>query len=410
MLHYDSGIRHRDLDRRFKMPLTGIKVVDLTRFLAGPFCTALLGDMGAEVIKIETPGKGDAARNQGVIKDGLSWYFASINRNKKSITLNLRSTEGKEILAKLIRQGDVVVENFRPDVMAKMGFDYPRLKEMKPGIIYCGISGFGADGPHAHRPAFDFIAQAMSGLMSVNGFDGDRPLRVASPISDLIAGLYSAFGIVSALARRTQTGQGEEVRTSLVDGLISFLGYLSANYFASGQLPKRTGNNHPILAPYGLFQAADGDVAIAPSGEDIYKRLLTALNLTHLNDDPDWSTNDRRVAKRSEINAVLEEKIRQKPKAHWVEKLNEAGVPSGTIQDLGEVFEDPQVLHQKMVTEIEHPGHGKVKMTGFPVKLRNNPCRVNLPAPGLGEHTEKVLAELGIGESELEVLKKKGVI
>jgi len=370
----------------------------------------LLGDMGADVIKIETPGKGDAARSQGVIKNGLSWYYASINRNKRSLTLNLRSEEGKEILTKLIRKSDVIVENFRPGVMAKMGFDYPRLKEIKPEIIYCGISGFGADGPTAHRPAFDFIAQAMSGLMSLNGRDGEEPLRVASPISDLVAGLYGAFGIVSALVRKSQTGQGEEVRTSLVDGLVSFMGYMSANYLASGQLPKRTGNDHPILAPYGLFRAADGDVAIAPSSEEVYQRFLSVLDLTHLNNDPELATNELRMAHRSKVNALVEEKIRVKPKAYWIEKLNKAGVPAGTVQNLKDVFQDPQVLHQQMVTEMEHPGHGKVKMTGFPIKMSNNPCRISRPAPKLGEHTEEVLADLGLGGSEIKELSNKGVI
>jgi len=392
------------------MPLSGIKVVDLTRMLAGPFCTMLLGDMGAEIIKIETPGKGDSTRAQGVLKDGLSWYFAAFNRNKKSITLNLHSKEGKDILTRLIRQSDVVVENFRPTVMAKMGFDYLRLKEIKPEIIYCGISGFGADGPHAHRPAFDFIAQAMSGLMSLNGREGEAPLRMAPPISDLVAGLYGAFGIVAALVRRAQTGEGEEVRTSLVDGLISFMGYMSPNYLASGELPKRTGNDHPMLAPYGLFRAADGEVAIAPSSEETYQRFLTALGLTHLNDDPELATNDARMRNRARVNALVEEKIRVKPKAYWIERLNKAGVPTGTIQDLQEVFEDPQVLHQEMVTEVEHPGYGKVKMTGFPVKMCNNPCSVTLPAPKLGEHTKKVLVQLGIGESQLKKLRAEGVI
>ena len=392
------------------MPLSGIKVVDLTRMLSGPFCTMLLGDMGAEIIKIETPGKGDATRAQGVIKDGLSWYFAAFNRNKKSITLNLRSKEGQDILTRLIRQSDVVVENFRPTVMAKMGFDYPRLKEIKPEIIYCGISGFGADGPHAHRPAFDFIAQAMSGLMSLNGREGEAPLRMAPPISDLVAGLYGAFGIAAALVRRAQTGEGEEVRTSLLDGLISFMGYMSANYFASGELPNRTGNDHPMLAPYGLFRAADGEVAIAPSSEETYQRFLTALDLTHLNDDSELATNDLRMSNRAKVNALVEEKIRVKPKAYWIERLNKAGVPTGTIQDLKGVFEDPQVLHQEMVTEVEHPGYGKVKMTGFPVKMCNNPCRVSLPAPKLGEHTKKVLIQLGIGESQLKKLRAEGVI
>jgi len=250
----------------------------------------------------------------------------------------------------------------------------------------------------------------MSGLMSLNGKEGETPLRMAPPISDLVAGLYGAFGIVAALVRRAQTGEGEEVRTSLVDGLISFMGYMSPNYLASGELPKRTGNDHPMLAPYGLFRAADGEVAIAPSSEEIYQRFLTALDLTHLNDDSELATNDARMRNRARVNALVEEKISVKPKAYWIERLNKAGVPTGTIQDLQEVFEDPQVLHQEMVTEVEHPGYGKVKMTGFPVKMCNNPCSVTLPAPKLGEHTKKVLVQLGIGESQLKKLRAEGVI
>jgi len=246
--------------------------------------------------------------------------------------------------------------------------------------------------------------------MSLNGQEGDEPLRTGPPLSDLVAGLYGAFGIVSALLKRAQTGLGDEVRTSLVDGLISFMAYMSANYFASGQLPARTGNDHPILAPYGLFQASDGEVAIAPSSEDAYQKLLTALGLTHLNDDPDLSSNDLRMANRTKINTLVEEKIKVKPKAYWIQKLNQTGVPAGTVQNLKEVFQDPQVLHQEMVTEIEHPGHGMVKMTGLPIKLSNSPGRISLPAPRLGEHTEEVLAEYGISGSELNGLRATGTI
>lgn len=392
------------------MPLTGIKVVDLTWILAGPFCTMLLGDMGAEIIKIESPGRGDPLRGQGVIKDGLSWYFAQFNRNKKSLTLNLRSSEGKRILADLIRRSDVVVENFRPGVMVEMGFDYPRLKELKSDIIYCGITGFGAGGPYRDRPAFDFIAQAMSGLMSLNAHEGEAPLRVSIPISDLVAGLYGAFGISAALAHRARTGEGQEVQTSLVNGLISFFSYLSANFFASGNLPIRTGNDHPIVAPYGLFRASDGYVAIAPSHEQIYERLLVALNLLHLKDDPDLATNERRMANREKINGIVQEKIETYSRAYWIKKLNEAGVPCGPIQDLREVFQDPQILHQQMLLEVDHPGHGVVKMTGFPAKLSKSPCRVRLPAPKLGEHTEEILSEVGLGKEDISPLRERGVV
>ncbi|MGQ9652924.1 MAG: CaiB/BaiF CoA transferase family protein [Thermodesulfobacteriota bacterium] len=392
------------------MPLSGIRVVDLTRIIAGPFCTLLLADMGAEVIKIEPPGQGDPLRGQGVIVDGLSWYYASFNRNKKSLTLNLRSQEGKEILAELVRRSDVVVENFRPGVMAEMGFDYERLRGLRPDIIYCGITGFGKDGPYKDRPAFDFIAQAMSGLMSLNGREGEEPLRVSLPISDLVAGMYAAFGIVVALLHRERTGEGQEVQTSLVDGLISLFSYMSANFLASGRLPERTGNDHPIVAPYGLFRASDGDVAIAPSNDQIYDRLLDALDLTHLKDDPDFATNDQRVKNRKKINALVQEKIKERTREYWIQHLNRAGVPCGNIQDLREVFQDPQVLHQEMVMEVEQPGHGVIRMTGFPVKMRNSPCRLRLPAPRLGEHTEEILAEMGFNEEAMISFKEKGVV
>lgn len=392
------------------MPLSGIKVVDLARILAGPFCTMILGDMGAEVIKIEPPGEGDPLREQGAIKDGLSYYYASFNRNKKSITLDLYSEEGKEILASLIRQSDVVVDNFRPGVMGKMGFSYKRLQELKPDVVYCGITGFGATGPYKDRPAFDFIIQAMSGFMSLNNKEGAEPMRVAPPISDLIAGLYGAFGIVAALYNRVQTGKGQEVQTSLLDGMISMLGFMGTNFFATDKLPVRTGNDHPIVAPYGLFKAKDGNLAIAPSNEQVYQKFLVALGLTHLNDDPDFATNDQRMINRERINAIVQEKIGSQTQEHWVEFLNRAGVPCGIIMNLKEVFQDPQVLHQEMVLEVEHPGHGKVRMTGFPVKLASTPCRLRLPAPRLGEHTEEILRGLGINQDRIEELRKKGVI
>ena len=265
------------------------------------------------------------------------------------------------------------------------------------------------DGPYADRPAFDFIAQAMSGLMSVNG-KKDKPLRVSIPISDLVAGLYAAYGIVCALFHRSQTGQGQEVQTCLVDGLISFLSYMAANFLSSGQLPARTGNDHPIVAPYGLFKASDDYLAIAPSNDQIYERLLNALDLNHIKDIPELATNDQRMANRDKINGIIQDKIAHYPRAYWIEHLNREGIPCGPIHDLKDVFQDQQVHNQGMLLDVEQPGYGVIKMTGFPVKLGATPNLLRLPAPKLGEHTEDVLCGLGLSDEEIGALRNKKVI
>ena len=392
------------------MPLSGIRVVDLTRILAGPFCTVLLADMGADVIKIEPPGEGDAIRAQGVIVEGLSWYFAQFNRNKKSVTLDLYADEGKAILARLIERADVLVENYRPGVLARMGFGEARLHTLNPDLVVCGISGYGSIGPYADRPAFDFIAQAMSGFMSVNGRAGEEPMRAAMPISDLVAGLYGAFGVACALlARRGGGARGQRVESSLVNGLISLMAYLSAQYLATGELPPRTGNEHPISAPYGLYQAADGEVAIAPSTDEVVRRFFRALGIESTLDRPEFASYEQRLRHRDAVNALVGERIRERSVDHWIDHLNRAGVPCGRVADLRAVFSDPQVLAQEMVLEVEHPGHGPVRMTGFPVKFGATPCRVRLPAPELGAHTDEVLRELGLG-GEIARLREQHVI
>jgi len=392
------------------VPLSGIRVVDLTRILAGPFCTMLLADMGAEVIKVETPGAGDQLRQQGAIKDGLSWYFAGFNRNKRSVSLNLRSNEGKAVLVRLIETSDVLVENFRPGVLAQMGFDEARLKALKPGLVYCNISGFGTTGPYRDRPSFDFIAQAMSGFMSVTGAGDGPPMRAGPPIADLIAGLYGALGVCAALVKRGHTGAGETVGASLNNGLISLLAFLAANHFATGKESHRTGNDHAIVAPYGMFRTKDGEVALAPSQEQSYQRLLDALALRELRDDPRFAANDLRVRNRAAINAAIEARLTTETTEYWIDKLNAAGVPCGRVMGLAEVFADPQVLDQEMILSQEHPGHGTVKMLGFPVKFAEAPCRLRRPAPELGADTEAVLRELGYGADEITRLRAAGAI
>jgi len=393
------------------MPLSGIKVVDLTRILAGPFCTQLLADLGADVIKVEAPGQGDPVRGQGAIKDGLSWYFAQFNRNKRSITLDLYQDQGKAVLADLLRRADVLVENYRPGVLARMGFSEARLQELNPRLVVASVNGYGSTGPYVDRPAFDFIAQAMSGFMSVTGPPGE-PMRAGPPISDLVAGLYAAFGTVSALlacARGTAVG-GQRLEASLMNGLISMLAYASASYLATGELPERTGNDHPVVYPYGLFHAADGDVAIAPSTPAIVERLMAELGLADRLSDPDFASNAARVANRERLKALVNARIAERTVADWIERLNRAGVPCGRVMNLAEVFSDPQVLAQEMVLEADHPGHGPVRMTGFPVKLSATPARLRRPAPELGEHTDQVLIEAGYDPDRIAALREAGVI
>ena len=373
--------------------LDGIRVIDLTRILSGPFCTQLLADMGAEVIKIE-PAKGDPVRNQGVIVEGMSWYFAQFNRNKKSVVLDLYTDEGKDILWQLLKDADVLAENFRPGVLAKMGFDEARLKAHNPRLIIASVNGYGSTGPYVDRPSFDFIAQAMSGFMSVNGAPDADPMRAAPPMSDLVAGLYCAFGVVCALQARTRTGVGQRVESALTNGLVGMLAYLSAEYLATGQEPTRTGNNHPIVAPYGLFRACDGRVAVAPSHDVMVRRFLGVLGLEPLLEEERFRDNDARMRNRDALNALIDTVTERESVDHWIETINKAGCPCGRVMTLAEVFNDPQIVSQEMVIAYEQPGRGTVRVTGFPMKLSDTPGQVRLPAPELGEHTASVLESL----------------
>jgi len=392
------------------VPLSGIRVVDLTRILAGPFCTGMLADMGADVVKVETPGIGDPLRGQGALRNGLSWYFAGSNRNKRSLSLNLRSEEGGAVLARLIAASDVLVENFRPGVLDQMGFGEARLKALKPDLVYCNISGFGTTGPYRDRPSFDFIAQAMSGFMSVTGMAGGPPLRAGPPIADLVAGLHGALGICAALVKRGRTGQGETVGASLNNGLISLLAFLAANYFATGEEPVRTGNDHAIVSPYGMFRTRDGEVALAPSQEQSYQRLIDALGLAELRADPRFATNDLRVRNRAPVNAAIEAQLVTETTEYWIDTLNAAGVPCGRVMGLAEVFGDPQVIDQQMVLEQDHPGHGAVRMLGFPIKFAEAPCALRRPTPEVGADTDAVLEELGYSAAEIAALRDAGVL
>lgn len=378
-----------------RQPLSGLRIVDLTRVLSGPFATQILGDLGADVIKIEAP-EGDSVRTQGAQVEGMSWYFAGFNRNKRSIVLDLKSPEGKAGLEALIRSADALVENFRPGVLTRLGFSPERLQELRPGLITASISGFGADGPYKDRPAFDFIAQAMSGFMSTNGRAGDPPLRAGPPISDLVAGIYTALGVTAALLGRERHGGHEHVDVSMTSGMVSLLAYLASNYFATGEIPARSGNDHPIAAPYGLFKTRDEPIAVAPNDDVFFGRLMDALGLSHLKTDPDFASNPLRVKNRERLNAAVEGVLVQNTAAHWIDLINGAGIPCGPVHSLAGVFDDPQIKHQQMAIDIPHPGHGPVRVLGFPMKFCEQPCQIRYPAPDLGQHTAEVLAEVGV--------------
>jgi crotonobetainyl-CoA:carnitine CoA-transferase CaiB-like acyl-CoA transferase len=393
------------------LQLEGIRVIDLTRILSGPFCSMFLADMGAEVIKIEDPDGGDPIRSQGgATPDGYSLYFATFNRNKRSITLDLRSDAGKQILRRLIASADVLVDNYRPGVLDRMGFGREALRSIKPDLIVAHVTGFGMDGPYAERPAFDFIAQAMSGFMSVTGTGDGPPLRAGPPISDLVAGAYAAMGVLAALVRRQRTGEGEELSTALTDGMVSMLAFMASNYFATGQLPERTGNDHGLVAPYGLFEASDGQVAIAPSNDAVYFKLLDALGIPELRDHPSFRTPAARFSRRPEINQRINEVTRTRPIEHWMAVLNAAGVPCGRVLNLQQVFDDPQVRHQQMRLTIDHPLHGPMDVLGFPIKFQDAPCRIHRLPPELGADTDGVLGALGYEPDQIARLREAQVI
>ena len=370
--------------------LSGIKVIDLTRVLSGPFCTMLLADMGAEVIKIEPP-KGDNVRNQGDMVDGYSSYFAQFNRNKKSVILDLYLESEKDILKSLLTDADVIVENFKAGVFDKMGFDYDTLKSINPKLISASVNGFGSKGEMSDRPAFDFIAQALSGFMSLNGTEESGPMRAAMPISDLVAGLYCAFGIVCALQSRNKTGKGQKVEASLTSGLISMMAYLSSESFVTGKAPNKSGNNHPILAPYGIFKTSDGEIAVAPASDKFCSIFLECIDLISLLENELYKNNSNRMKNRDNLNEIVNERMISETSDFWIKKLNKAGCPAAKIVSLPEALNSQLIQDNEMVISSNGPEGRQIKMTGFPVKLSDTPSQLYRSPPLLGEHTNEIL-------------------
>ena len=392
-------------------PLKGIRVLDLTRILAGPYAAMILRDLGAEVIKIEQPVVGDEARGIGPFKNDFSLYFMSINRGKKSLTLNLKSQSGKEIFVDLVKQSDVLVENFRPGAMKRLGLDYETLKKHRPSLLYAACSGFGQTGPYAGRGAYDMIIQGMGGIISITGEPDRPPVRVGTSISDLTAALFTAIGILSALRHRDQTGEGQLIDVGMLDCQVAILENALVRYLSTGEVPQPLGRRHPTITPFEAFESADGYVVIAMGNNVLWKKFCDHVNQPELVDDERFCTNALRTEHHDELFPILTEIMRQRSTDQWVTALEEIGVPCGPVNTVDKVATDPQVLAREMIVEVEHEVTGTVGIPGIPIKLSETPGRVDAPAPNLGEHTEEILTGLlGLGSDEVDRLKQQGVV
>jgi len=392
--------------------LEGIRVLDLSRALAGPYCTMMLGDMGAEIIKLEIPGTGDEARHYGPpFQEGESSYFLSVNRNKLSITLNLKDPRGKEIFRELAKKSDVLVENFRPGTMEELGLGYDSLKGLNPKLIYCAITGFGPKGPDSQRPGYDLIAQGMGGIMSVTGPIGGPPYRVGIAQADITAGMFAAYGIMVALFHRERSGQGQKVETSLFQSQIAQLTFQAGRFFATGESPRPQGNQHPLIAPYESFKTKDGHINIAVGNNALWSTFCKVMGLESYEKDPRFDTNPKRVQNRPALVEIIEERTVQFTTEELRKILDGAGIPNGPVWTVGEALTAPQTIALGMVQELEHPRAGRIKVTGIPVNLSSTPGSLRQPPPLLGQHTEEVLSKLlGMDPREIQELRQKGVI
>jgi formyl-CoA transferase len=392
--------------------LDGVRVLDLTRVLAGPYCTMFLGDLGAEVVKVEQPGVGDDTRGWGPpFAGGESAYFLCINRNKKSITIDFKSRDGVALVRRLAERADVLIENFRPGAMDRLGLGEKELRAANPKLIYASLSGFGADGPMSEVPGYDLIVQAWGGLMSITGMPDGEPTKVGVAIIDLVAGLMLGKAIAAALFAREKLGVGQKIDTSLLEAEVAALINAGSNYLIGGKVPGRWGNAHPTIVPYQSFQTADGYLVAGVASEGIWRRFCHAIGKAELADDTRFAKNANRVENRASLIAILAEIFRQCDTESWMKLLQEAEVPCAPIQTIDQVFNAPQVRHREMLVEVDHPTAGSVRMAGIPVKFSATPASVRLPPPLLGQHTEQILATwLGMGADEIARLKEKGIL
>ncbi len=388
-------------------PLEGIRVLDLTRYLAGPFASMLLADYGADVVKVESP-EGREFRPPGARRD--SYFFLSSNRNKRSLSLDIREPAGRRIFERLLPGFDVLIENFRPGVMQRLGLGADRLTARHPGLVYCGISGFGAEGPYRERPGFDQIAQGMSGFMSLTGTAESGPTRAGIAIGDLLGGIFAAHGIQLALLARERTGRGQVVDTSLLEAMVGVLSWGAGMFFESGAVPGPAGQHHPLSSPYGRFRARDGFLNIAAGNEAMWRKLADALGCPAWKDDERFRGPVERLRNRDALTAEIEGALAGADVEPWVARLNDAGVPCGPVLDVGQVFSDPQVLAREMLVELPHPELGTFRTTGLPVKLSRTPGAIRRAPPLHGEHSDEILLQLGLSPDEIESLRRAGVV
>ena len=392
-------------------PLAGIRVIDLTRALSGPFATMILGDLGADVIKVEDTWYGDDTRRWGPPFQGDdAAYFLSINRNKRGLSVNLKTPEGREIAQRLAKSTDILMENFRPGAAARLGLGYEELSGQNPALIYASISGYGQTGPSAELPGYDAVAQAVSGMMSVTGEPGGEPVRSGTSLADVGAGMWAVIGILAALHARHVTGRGQLIDISLLDGQVAWLTYVAGKYFATGVTPGRYGSAHESLAPYQVFPTADDPLMVAVGSDGLWQRFTAATGLDELTDDPRYATNPDRVTNRDTLIPRITKALAARGCAEWTDRLNAAGVPAGPVNTVPAALEQPQVVAREMVVELEHPAAGMLRMLGSPLKLSAQPASIRRPPPVLGQHTDEILAEAGYSAGRIAELRAAGVI
>jgi len=393
-------------------PLDGIKVLDLTRVLAGPYCTMLLADMGADVVKVERPGAGDDTRAFGPpFVNGESAYFMSINRNKRSLTLNLKEDKARQILRQLLETIDVVVENFRPGTMESFGFGYEAVHDFNPGLVFCSISGYGHTGPDADLPGYDLIIQGEGGAASLTGDTEGPPYKVGNSQADIVAGMMAFQGILLALLARNQSGTGQKIDISMLDCQVAMLTYQAGIYFATGESPTRLGNQHPTITPYETYRCKDGFINLACGNDNMWRTFCRVIGQEEWTEDPRFRTNADRVGHRRQLAALLEPVILQKTTQEWIDQLRQNGLPCGPIQTVGQVCEDPQVIARDMIVPLDHPTAGPIRVTGVPIKLSDTPGEIHSAPPTLGQHTTEVLGDwLQINATEAEALHQDGVV